>query len=197
MLSRRDNSSERSLSTSTTSKDQPSSKPVDEALLKIKEKIFKGDLFRLLLDDPSGPLSLKTLFNQVNLLEASPEFSNVILELGIMIEQVVVDHKLLPQITKEIKKKVGAEATAWDASIESTNKVMELEQTKEKNRAEIESHDRDIASQKEQKKELQAKISEAKKRKGEILNSDDTSMAKELDFGLKFIERRENQRQSS
>lgn len=32
------------------------------------------------------PLSLKTLLNQVNLLEASPEVANVILELGTMIE---------------------------------------------------------------------------------------------------------------
>lgn len=96
MLSRRESSSERSLSTSTTSEDQPLSKHVDEALLKIKEKIFKGNLFLLLLADPSVPLSLKTLPNQVNLLEASPEVANVILELGIMIEQIIVDHKLLP-----------------------------------------------------------------------------------------------------
>ena len=58
---------------------------MDETLLKIKEKIFKGDIFLLLLVDPSSPLSLKILLNQVNLLEASPEIANVILELGTMI----------------------------------------------------------------------------------------------------------------
>lgn len=189
MLSRRESSSEKSLSTSTTSEDQPSSKPVDEALPKIKEKIFNGDLFLLLLADPSAPLSLKTLLNQVNLLEASPEVANVILELGIMIEQIVTDHKLLPHITKEIEKKACVEAAAWDAATESTNKVMELEQTKAKNKAEIESHDRDIASWEAQIKEMQAKISGAKKRKDGLLKFDDASMDKELDFGLEFVEK--------
>lgn len=189
MLSRRESSSERSLSTSITSEDQASSKPLDEALLNIKENIFKGDLFLLLLANPSAPLSLKTLLNQVNLLEASPKVANVILELGIMIEQIVVDHKLLPQITEEIEKKVGVEPTAWDTATESTNKALEQEQTKEKNKAEIEDHDRDIAYWEAQIKELHAKISEARKRKGEILKFDDTSMAKELDFGLEFVEK--------
>ena len=45
---------------------------------------------------------------------------------------------------------------------------MELEQTKEKNWVEIESHDCDIASWEAQIKELHAKISEAKKHKGEL-----------------------------
>lgn len=66
---------------------------------------------------------------------------------------------------------------------------MELEQTKEKNRVEIESHDHDITSWEAQIKELQAKISEAKKSKGELLKFHDTSMAKELDFGLEFVEK--------
>lgn len=76
-----------------------------------------------------------------------------------MIEQIIVDHKLLPQITKEIEKKVDAEVDAWDAATELTNKAMELEHTKEKNKAEIKSHDRDIASWEAQIKELHAKIS--------------------------------------
>lgn len=146
MLSRRESLSERSLSSYTTSEDKPLSNPMDKALLKIKEKIFKSDIFLLLLDDPYALVSLKTLLNQVNLLEASPEVANVILDLGIMIEQIVVDHKLLPQITKEIENKFGVEVAAWDTATELTNKAMEVEQTKDKNKAEIEIHDRDIAS---------------------------------------------------
>lgn len=96
MLSRRDNSSERSVSTSTAFEDESFSRPVNEALLKIKEKIFKGDLFLLSLADPSAPLSLKALLSQVNLLDVSSEVANTILELDTMIEQVVKDNKLLP-----------------------------------------------------------------------------------------------------
>lgn len=127
MLSSRESSYGKSLSTNTSSDDQPSSTPADEGLSKIKEKVFKSDLFLLLLADPSAPLTLKALFNQVNLLEASPEVTNIILELGIMIDQAIEDHKLLPQITKEIEQKAGFGAASWDAAIESTKKDTELE----------------------------------------------------------------------
>lgn len=78
-----------------------------------------------------------------------------------MIDQAVEDHKLLPQITREIEQKAGFEAVTWDASTESTNKDMELEHTKQKNKVEIEGHDCDIASWRKQIRELQAKISKA------------------------------------
>lgn len=54
-----------------------------------------------------------------------------------MIDQVVKDHKLLLQITREIEQKVGSEAAAWDVDTESTNKEMELVQMKQKNKEEI------------------------------------------------------------
>lgn len=146
MLSCRESSSEKSLSIASVSGDQPSSTPTDEVLSKIKDKIFKGDLLLLLLVDPSAPLTLKALLNQVDLLETSPEVANVILEIGTMIDQAAADPKLLPQLIGEIKKKFGSEAVAWDVATESTNKAMELEQTKQKKKEKIEGHDRDIAS---------------------------------------------------
>lgn len=82
------------------------------------------------LADPSAPLTLKALLSQVGLLEASPEVENVILEIGTMTDQAVADHKLLPQLTREIEKKSSSEAAAWDAATESTNRSMGLEQTK-------------------------------------------------------------------
>lgn len=71
-----------------------------------------------------------------------------------MIEQFVKDNKLLPQITKEIKQKSGAEAAAWDTASESTNKALELEEMKKKNQAKIENHDCNIASWEAQIREL-------------------------------------------
>lgn len=128
------------------SEDQPSSTLADEVLSKIKGKVFKGDLFLPLLADPSAPLTLKALLNQADLLETYPEVANIILEIGIMIDQDVADHKLLPQLTEEIEKKLDSKADVWDATTESTNKAMELEQFKQKNQENIESHDRDISS---------------------------------------------------
>ncbi|XP_050875545.1 eukaryotic translation initiation factor 4 gamma-like [Lathyrus oleraceus] len=53
--------------------------------------------------------------DSVDLLETSTKVANVILEIGTMIDQAVADHKLLPQLTREIEKKFGSEAAAWDA----------------------------------------------------------------------------------
>lgn len=80
------------------------------------------------------------------MLEAYPEVANIILEIGTMIDQVVAHHKLLPQLTGEIEKKSGSETAAWDAATKSTNREMELEQTKQKNKEKVEAHNRDIAS---------------------------------------------------
>lgn len=66
---------------------------------------------------------------------------------------------------------------------------MELEQTKQKNKEEIEGHDHDIASWIKQIRDLQAKISEAEKRKNELLKFDDALMAKELEFGMEFVDK--------
>lgn len=133
MLSCRESSYDQSHNTSV-SEDQPSSTPAGEILSKIKDIVFKGVLFLLLLADPSAPLNLKALLIQVELLEAPPEVANVILEIGTMINQVVADHKLLPHLTGEIEKKSGSEAAAWDAATEYTNKAMQLEHTKQKNK---------------------------------------------------------------
>ncbi|XP_050896815.1 peroxisomal and mitochondrial division factor 1-like [Lathyrus oleraceus] len=88
----------------------------------------------------------------------------------------------------EIEKKSGSKGASWDAATESTNKAMELEQTKLKNKEKIEGHDRDIASWRKQIKELQAKISDAERRKSQLLEFDDALMDKDLEFGMKFVE---------
>lgn len=188
MLNCRESSSYQRHNTSV-SEDQPSSTPADEVLSKIKDKVFKGDLFVLLLADPSAHLTLKSLLSQVDLLEASPEVANIILEIGAMINQAVADHKLLPQIIREIEKKFGSKATACDGATESTNKAMQLEQTKHKIKEKVDTHDHNIASWRQQIAELQAKISDAEKDKHQLLEFDQASMAQELSFGMEFFEK--------
>lgn len=106
-----------------------------------------------------------------------------------MIDQAIEDHKLLPQITKEIEQKAGFGAASWDAAIESTKKDTELEQTKQKNKEEIEGQNHDIASWRKQIRDLQAKISTAEKHKMELMKFDDALMAKDLEFGMEFVEK--------
>lgn len=115
--------------------------------------------------------------------------ANVILEIGTMIDQVVANHKLLPHLIGEIEKKSGFEATTWDAATEYTNKVMELEQTKQKNKEKVDAHDRNIASWRQQISELQAKISDAEKDKQQLLEFDEASMAQDLSLGMEFVEK--------
>lgn len=57
-----ESSSDQSHNTSV-SEDKPSSTPAGEILSKIKDKVFKGDLFLLLLADPSAILTLKALLS--------------------------------------------------------------------------------------------------------------------------------------
>ena len=85
MLNCRESSSDQ-IHNASESEDQLSSTSAGEVLSKIKDKVFKGDLFLLLLADPSAPLTRKALLCQVDLLEASPEVANVILEIGTMID---------------------------------------------------------------------------------------------------------------
>ena len=106
-----------------------------------------------------------------------------------MIDQAVATHKLLPHLTGEIEKKSGYEVAAWDAAIEYTNKVMESEQTKQKNKEKVDAHDRNIASWRHQISELQAKISDAEKDKQQLLEFDDASMAEDLSLGMEFVEK--------
>jgi hypothetical protein len=54
---------------------------------------------------------------------------------------------------------------------------MELEQTKQKNKENIEGHDRNIASWRKQLEELQAKISDDERSKDQLLEFDEALMA--------------------
>lgn len=115
--------------------------------------------------------------------------ANVILEIGIMIDQVVTDHKLLPHLKGEIEKKSGSEAATWDAATKYTNKAMESEQTKQKNKEKVDAHDRNIASWRQQISELHAKTSDAEKDKQQLLELDDALMTQDLSLGVYFVEK--------
>lgn len=72
-------SNEKSHSTSTVLGGQPTSKPSDDVLLKIKDKVFYVDLLQLLESDTSVSFSIKYLLKQVNVVDVAPKVVEVIM----------------------------------------------------------------------------------------------------------------------
>lgn len=127
IISERGSSTEKIPSTSTVSGTQSTSKSGDELLLKIKEKAFDIDLFQLLEKDTTICFGIKDLLKQVDVLNASPEVADVIMDLGLLIDQVVMELNCIREASNKIQNKSETQAAKWDAATESTAKVVELE----------------------------------------------------------------------
>lgn len=91
ITSSREISCEKSVGVSTVSGYKTSSEPSDVFLQKIKVKAYEVDLFLWLERDVSVSFTLKDLLKQADVLNTSPEVSEMIIELGIMISNVVAD----------------------------------------------------------------------------------------------------------
>ncbi|XP_050896158.1 uncharacterized protein LOC127102877 [Lathyrus oleraceus] len=95
-------STEKSHSTSIVSGGQSTSKYGHELLLKIKEKSFHIDLLQVLENDTSACFGIKDLFKQVNVLNASIEVADVIMDLGFLINQVVAELNRIREASNKI-----------------------------------------------------------------------------------------------
>ena len=106
---------------------QSTSKSDDELLLKIKEKTFDIDLFQLLENDTTACFGIKDLLKKVDVLTASPEVADVIMDLGLLIDQVIAEPNCIREALNKIHNKSETQSAEWEASNESTAKVVELE----------------------------------------------------------------------
>lgn len=158
IISVRGGSTEKILSTSTTSDGQSTNKSDDELLLKIKENAFDVDLFQLLESDTITCFGIKYLLKQVDVLNTSPEVADVIMDLGLPIDQVISELNRIREASNKIHNKSETQAYEWDATTESTAKVVELEKSSEHNKKEAEACDKNIEAWEQQIKELQAII---------------------------------------
>lgn len=91
IISARESSTDKSVSILTTSGDKSPSDPCNALLQKLKAKIFDVDLFQLLENNNLASYELKNLLKQAEQMDTFPEVSAIVIELGIMVEQVVVD----------------------------------------------------------------------------------------------------------
>lgn len=133
IINARGSSTKKSPSTSTMSGGQSTSKFGDELLLKIKEKAFNIDMFQLLEKDSSACFRIKDLLKQIGILNASLKAVDVIKDLGLLIDQVVVELNHIREVSNKIQNKSETQAAEWDAATKSTAKVAELEKGSEQN----------------------------------------------------------------
>ncbi|XP_050876613.1 uncharacterized protein LOC127080326 [Lathyrus oleraceus] len=140
----RGSSIEKSPSTSTVSGGQSTIKSGDELLLKIKENSFDVDLLQLLENDTTTCFGIKDLLKQADILNASLEVADIIMDLGLMIDQVVAELNRIREASNKIHDKLETQAAEWDATAESIAKVAELEKGSEKNKKEVEAYDKNI-----------------------------------------------------
>lgn len=91
IISAKGSSNEKCISSSTVSGGQSKSEYVDNLLKLIKEEVFDVDLLQVLKNDPSACFWIKDLMKRVDILNTSPKAPNILMELGLLIDQINAD----------------------------------------------------------------------------------------------------------
>lgn len=126
---------------------------------------------------------------QVDVLNASPEVANVIMDLELLIDQVVAKLNRIREASNKNQNKSETQSAEWDADTESITKVAELKKGFEQNQEEVETCDKSIEAWEQQIKELQSKITKAKECKDELQKLDQDKLAKEIQVGMHHVEK--------
>lgn len=73
------------------SRGQTTSQSGREVLQKLKEKAFETDMIQLLENDTSSSYGIKDLLKQIDVVHASLEVTDLVMDLGMLIDCVVAD----------------------------------------------------------------------------------------------------------
>ena len=82
------------------------SESADDLLKKIKEKAFNVDLLQVLENDSSFCFGIKDLLKWVNILTTFLEVTYVIMELGLLIDQITTDLYRIKDALTRIQNKI-------------------------------------------------------------------------------------------
>ncbi|XP_050915494.1 uncharacterized protein LOC127130548 [Lathyrus oleraceus] len=123
IISARGGSNDKCSSSSIVSGGRYVSESADDLLKKIKEKAFDVDLLQVLENDPSACFGIKNLLKQVDILTNSLEVTDVIMELGLLIDQIIADLQRIKDASTKIQNKIETKAAEWEAGNESTTGV--------------------------------------------------------------------------
>lgn len=120
-------------------------------------------------------------------MDTSPEISEVVMELGLMIEQVIGDINRVQQTSTNINSKSKDQSSEWDRATESTCKVTHLKEESGTRKEQVAACDRDIAAWEDEIKVLQKKILETKSKKEHLLNFEKEAILNEVEIGLQHV----------
>lgn len=187
-MSARESSTNKCSSSSVVFGDQPVSDPTDELLKRLSKKEFDVDLLQVLEQNPSVSFGIKDLLKQINILTTPLEIADVILELGLLIDEITPDFNRMWEALIKIHNKMETQLAEWDDASESTNKVTKLEQSLEQNKEEFETCANNITSWEQQIEELQTKIQKAKERQKEIHKLYHSELETEIQVGVHHVE---------
>lgn len=127
IISARGSSNEKYSSFSTVSGGRSKSKSSENLLKKIKEKVFDVDLLKVMENDPSAFFGIKDLLKSVDILNTSSEVVDIIMDLGLLINQITADLHHVKDASTKIRSKIEAHMIEWEDATESTTRVAELE----------------------------------------------------------------------
>lgn len=154
IISVRSSSLEKSPSTSTMSGGPTTSQSKSEVLQKLMEKAFEVDLIQILENDTFTSFGIKYLLKQIDLVHASSEIADLVMDLGLLIDYVVADLGRIREASNKIQSKSETQTAKWKVASESIAKSADLEKTSEKNKKEIEACDKNIRAWEQRIKEL-------------------------------------------
>ncbi|XP_050909167.1 uncharacterized protein LOC127122938 [Lathyrus oleraceus] len=99
------------------------SKSADDLLKNIKEKALDVDLLQVLENDPSACFGINDLLKRVDILTTSLEVVDVIIEIGLLIDQITTDLHCIKYASTKIQNKTETQAAKWEVVTESTTRV--------------------------------------------------------------------------
>lgn len=108
IISARGSSNEKYSSSSTVFGGRSKSESAHNLLKKIKEKSFDVDLLEVLESDPSACFGIKDLLKRVDILNISPEVADIITDIGLLIDQIIVDLHRVKDASTKIRSKTDA-----------------------------------------------------------------------------------------
>lgn len=102
---------------------QTTSQSGSEVLHKLKEKAFNTDMIQLLENDTSAAYGIKDLLKQIDVVHASPEVADLVIDLGLLIDCVVANLTPIREASNKIQTKSETQIAEWEAPLNPLRKV--------------------------------------------------------------------------
>src|SRR4051812_15848365 len=168
--------------------DSSDKEDIPSLLRQIKERFFGVNLVDVLNRDPVKSHNLKQLLKKVDLLQVSPEVSEMIVLLGSLLEQLQANILRKQNVEKELSETVASHDSSWNSAVEATKKGEALRLKHSENQKAIDDYEKKINSWKQEIKALKGKIKEAKSSQAALKKSNHQDLLQVVQSGIKHFE---------